>query len=75
MEVHVHLAVVMPVEPVELVAKAAAVLLVELAVPHKQEILILGLWAWQEQEETEVLVPEVALVGMNALLIMPEWVL
>ena len=72
MEVHVHLAVVMPVEPVELVAKAAAVLLVELAVPHKQEILILGLWAWQEQEETEDLAQVVEPAETNALPIMPE---
>ena len=46
---HVHLAVVMLAEPAEPVVKVAAVLLVELAVPHKQEIRIPGLWAWQEQ--------------------------
>ena len=72
MEVHVHLAVVMPAEPVELVDKAAAVFRVELAVPHKQEIRILVLWAWQEQEETEAQVQEavqeaVRAVGKSAL--------
>jgi len=70
MEVHVHLAVVMPVEPVELVDKAAAVFRVELAVPHKQEIRIPDLWAWQEQEEMEALVPEAALEETSALPIM-----
>jgi hypothetical protein len=70
MEVHVHLAMGMLAEQVELVVKAAAVFRVELAVPHKQEIRIPGLWAWQGQEETEVLVPEAALVGMNAPRIM-----
>jgi hypothetical protein len=70
MEVHVHLAMGMLAELVELAVKAAAELRVELAVPHKQEIRIPGLWAWQGQEETEVLVPEAALVGMNAPRIM-----
>ena len=70
MEVHVHLAVVMPAEPVELVDKAAAELQVVRVEPHKQEIRIPDLWAWQEQGEMEVLVPEAALVGMNALRIM-----
>jgi hypothetical protein len=52
------------------VDKAAAVFRVELAVPHKQEIRIPDLWAWQEQEEMEALVPEAALVGMNVPRIM-----
>ena len=69
-EDRVHLAVVMQAEPVELVDKAVAALQAVRVVPHKQEILIPDLWAWQEQEEMEVLVPEAALVGMSVPRIM-----
>jgi hypothetical protein len=57
-------------ETVVLAVKAAAALRVVQEEPNKQEIRILVLWAWQEQEEMEVLVPEAALVGMNAPRIM-----
>ena len=70
MEVHVHSAMGMLAEPVELVVKAVAALQVVRAVPHKQEIRIPDLWAWQEQEEMEALVPEAALEETSALPIM-----
>jgi hypothetical protein len=70
MEVHVHLAMGMLAELVELAVKAAAELRVELAVPHKQEIRIPGLWAWQEQEEMEAQVQEAVQEEMSVLIIM-----
>ena len=57
-------------ETVVLAVKAAAALRVVQEEPNKQEIRILVLWAWQEQGEMEVLVPEAALVGMNVPRIM-----
>ena len=58
MEVHVHSAMGMLAEPVEL------------AVPHKQEIRIPGLWAWQEQEEMEAQVQEAVQEEMSVRIIM-----